>query len=153
MVGAETLPRRIRGLPAIRLSLGVVVSASEAGLEVAPGAACGQSASVVWLAAGGQGDCWAERLETLATVTAATRSRQWRKMAASRLEFAAMILASLRLQLVGRELASINDLDDVVGAPATVGGRYGCLGSTEADFEFNDVAAASKAAARPPHSI
>jgi hypothetical protein len=58
-VGVETLPRRMRGLPAMRLSLAVVVSASAGGLAGAPGATPGQTGRVRWLGAGGHPDCWA----------------------------------------------------------------------------------------------
>jgi len=57
--GCETLPRRTSGLPAMRLSLAVVVSASAGGLAGAPGATPGHTGRVRWLGAGGHPDCWA----------------------------------------------------------------------------------------------
>jgi len=49
----------MRDLPAMRLSLAVVVSASAGGFAGAPGAVPGQTGSVRWLGDGGQPDCWA----------------------------------------------------------------------------------------------
>src|SRR5277367_5485382 len=60
----------------MRFSLAVVVSASCAGLAVAPGAPCGQSSNVVWPGAGGH--CASKLVDTHRN--AAIRNKSWRTM-------------------------------------------------------------------------
>src|SRR5579859_7903552 len=92
-VGVETLPRRIKGLPAMRLSLALVVSASGAGFGSAPGAVPSQRRIVGRVGAGGQGGCWAKRL-ALTQVMASSRSSDWRTIRPL-MGFAAMMITEL----------------------------------------------------------
>src|SRR5271157_3756677 len=73
-VGLETLPRRMSGRPAMRLSLAVVVSASGGRFADAPGAAPGQTGSVRCPGAGGQPLGWAARVMEDAAKAAIRRS-------------------------------------------------------------------------------
>ena len=66
----------------------------------ASGAPWGQTESVVRLGDGGHPDCCAKRLGEMAAM-ANSRNREWRTMRASRLEFAALILALLQKDAVG----------------------------------------------------
>src|SRR5450432_1860415 len=63
------------GLPAIRLSLAVVVSISGVGLALVPGALVGQMFRVVWPAAGCQAGFWAKPLAVI-PATAAKRNKR-----------------------------------------------------------------------------
>src|SRR3974390_597494 len=65
MVGEVTFPRRISGLPAIRLSLAEVVSIS----GPAAAWACGHSGNVMWPGAGSHAGFWANRLDEMARIT------------------------------------------------------------------------------------
>ncbi len=62
------------GLPAMRLSLAVVVSISGPGLGWAPGAPCGHRGRVVWPGPGCQAGSWANRLPQMPTVARRSRS-------------------------------------------------------------------------------
>src|ERR1017187_8781129 len=57
-VGLDTLPRRMSGFPAMRLSLAVVISASAGGFAGAPGAPAGHSGTVTCPGAGSQAGFW-----------------------------------------------------------------------------------------------
>src|SRR5882724_6042196 len=69
-VGVDTLPRRMTGLPAITLSLAVVMSASAAAFAGAPGAPCGHKFSVRCPGAGCQAGFCAARLAERSSIAA-----------------------------------------------------------------------------------
>src|ERR1700684_2140777 len=64
------------GLPAIRLSLAVVVSTSGAEFAVAPGAPCGHRFNVTWPGAGCQMGLWANKVAERATMAAMASKRR-----------------------------------------------------------------------------